>query len=402
MTDGGDEPPRRPTRKLDEGWDQSPALEGEWEKRPAEVAGTIEGRPAQTIETPAIADEPAPPPPAPNVVVDVPTQPTGPSGLAYPAYQPPPPPADEPLLPSSYSENELRAAVGATPRSDVTPLPRRHTELDDDDDDEPRAAGGNRKSVLVIATSLIVGLAITGLVILGRVNSDRYVLTCEADRAIAEQGRAFPPWGTHALGGEQWKPIKLTPEADCKRQEPESQIALEGVFLTMLIDRATALLANRTGAPDPDAPKIDEAEAMLKQALLLARVPEGAPADVANDRHDRKGQIERLLGDVTYWRASAKLHDAATALGDAAKQFDAAAAQRPQHASDAASRAAYARKLLDELGGTQAPVAAQPVTPNERPTAPVGTALPVEPAPAPAEPPPPAPDAGVPSGGVLL
>lgn len=138
---------------------------------------------------------------------------------------------------------------------------------------------------------------------------------------------------------------------------------------------------------------------MLDQALLHARSP---------DRREQRRDVERLLGDVGYWRASAKLRDASTALTDAAKQFDAAAAQRPRHVSDASAWATYVRKLVEELrAGPNGALTAFPPTPTPIPArepAPAGVALPVEPpaAGSASEPPPAPPDAGLPTGGVLL
>src|SRR5262249_12081465 len=141
---------------------------------------------------------------------------------------------------------------------------------------------------------------------------------------------------------------------------------------------------------------LDVISAQLEQALLLARAPE---------RRDQRKEIERLIGDVHYWRAAARVRDATATLLDASKQFDGAAAERPRHQSDAAAWATYLRKLTDDLhaGPTGAAPTAAPVQPPaEHPPAPTGVALPVEPpheepsakvAPA---------DAAVPSGGVLL
>src|SRR5262249_40556949 len=134
---------------------------------PAQTADPTLGAPARAwLDIPTAPTAPS----AAPAWSDVPTGPTpdAPSGLAYPAYTPPPPP-DEPLLPASYNENELRAAVGATPRADIAPKRRAPTD-DDDDDLEPQR--GNRKTVLVGATTLIIGLSIAGIVLLGRVNSD--------------------------------------------------------------------------------------------------------------------------------------------------------------------------------------------------------------------------------------
>jgi hypothetical protein len=321
---------------------------------------------------------------------------------------------DEPLLPATYHENDLRSVVGASP------IDRKHDRKHDDDaSPSPR----NRKTIVVSVLGIVAGLVIAGLVFLGHANRDRYLLACEAARVVPEQGRAFPPWGTHALEGEAWKPLKITPETRCQPHETDDPLALERLYLAMILDQVTGLLTAR------EVTKLDEAEALLTQALLLTRPPEQEPEKLANERNEHHKEIERMRGDVTYWRAAARLRDAATALADAAKQFDSAAAQHPRHVSDASAWAAYARRLAQELHAgpaeaapstptTSPPVSAAPPTvpptppaisppvpPIERPTVPAGVALPVEPATGSAGEPPPAPgppDAGVPTGGVLL
>jgi hypothetical protein len=301
------------------------------------------------------------------------------------------PEADDPLSKESI-DNELRAAVGAKPK----PEPRKRrppTDLDDEDDgDKPPRS---RLLILVAVVTVVLGLGIAALVLFGRMNKERFVIACQPDEVVAQQGRGFPPWGTRALPDDsKWKPIKIPPEAECRERETEDEEELSSWYLAMLVDRASALLTAR------EVTKIDDAAGMLEQALLHARAPE---------RRDQRKDIERLQGDVGYWRASAKLREAATALTDAAKQFDTAAAQRPRHVSDASAWATYVRKLVDDLRAGPSGVKAvfPPVPPPpDHPVAPPGTALPVEPDrgsgsdgnAAPVAP----PDAGVPTGGVLL
>ena len=323
--------------------------------------------------------------------------------------------ADPPLLPAKYDENDLRAAVGATPLAEATPASRkrRASLIDPEDDDEPRPPR-NRKTLAILALGIAGGLGIIALVILGRLNSDRYLLACEPERAVPEQGRGFPPWGSHALDGDAWKPLKITPETRCQPHETDEPQTLARVYLAMILDQATALLSAR------EVTRVDDAEALLKQALLLTRPPEHESEALATERTEHHKEVERMLGDVTYWRASAKLRDASAALADAARQFEAAAAQHPRHVSDASAWATYTRKLAGDLtagpGGAAlsgspgasapaspaaAPTAAAPLT-GEHPTIPAGIALPVEPARPTAAPVAPPPDAGVPTGGVLL
>jgi hypothetical protein len=315
-------------------------------------------------------------------------------------------------------DDELRDAIGATPLTESKKhKQKRPPTLDDagdpDDPDDPDAdktpkkLAGRRRTALVIAVTTFVGLAVGALVLLGYINGSQYAISCEPEQIIAQKGRAFPPWGMRTLGGELWKPIKIPADAECRARETENENELAGWYLDQLVDRASTLLTAR------EVTKADDAAAMLEQALLHARAPE---------RRDQRKEIERLLGDVGYWRASAKLRDAASALTDAAKQFDTAASQRPRHVSDASAWATHARKIADQLRAGPAdakaaagsPTSSSAAGPPDRPAAPTGVALPVEPeqpgtgsnagtgsgnSTTPTAAP---PDAGVPTGGVLL
>lgn len=326
-------------------------------------------RPQSTVE-PAAADEPS------VVVGEI-------------AAADPPPSVDDAILPATLDDNALRDAVGAPPAR-----PGR-TEREPIDDGLPQPAG--RKTIVIGALAIIAGLAIAAFVFLGRANAQRYLITCSAEHVSAEQGRAFPPWGSHPLAGSEWKAIALPPNAECKPRETEDVAELEGWYLELLVDRASTTLTARdlldtmqAGMPNP----LDIVAAQLNQALLLSRAPE---------RRDRRKDVERLLGDVQYWRASLRLREAAATLADAGRQFEAAAAQRPRHVTDAGEWATFLQKVVDDLhagpGGVPAAPGAVPAVP-EGPSAPVGTALPVEPDEE-AEPALP-PDAGLPTGGVLL
>jgi hypothetical protein len=358
-------------------------------------------------------------------------------------------PVDDPRLPeipAAYDVNELRAAVGASPLPASTAGKARDASSDADDDSDPGEPRRRRSSrtVAVSALAIITAIGVAAVAVVGVLNSDRYLLACEAERAVPEQGRGFPPWGARAMSGEQWRPLKIAAQTRCQTQETDDVLVLERAYLAMVLDQASALLTAR------EVTRFDEAEGLLKQALLLTRPPQHEPEPLARQRAEHHQDVERLLGDVTYWRAAAKLRDAATALGDAARQFDAAVTQHPRHVSDAAAWAAYARKLAQELhagpaGATSpavsptTPASASPPSPApatasasppspapstatppsaaspspspspaappvtaEHPDVPVGVALPVEPErtnPSPAAPP---PDAGPPTGGVLL
>lgn len=402
--------------------------------RPASDAGWDDERPAKPSAAAADAATSTKPPPsepaaAAPASASSPAAPAAPASASSPAAAaqtalataadtartepsiPVAQPADEPVLPAAYDENALRAAVGATPLAGAATASARHRRSPHvDDDDEPAAPRG-RKALAAAVVVLLGGIVVVAGIVAGRVNSDRYLLACEAERAVPQQGREFPPWGTRGLDGEAWKPLKITAATRCQPHAVDDQVALERLYLAMLLDQASALVTAS------DAAQLDDADALLKQALLLTRPPETEPANLAKQRGERHAEVERLLGDVTYGRAAARLRDAATALGEAAKQFDSAAAQRPRHATDAAAWASYARRLADQLragpsAATAPPVGDKPLAlPAEappRPDVPVGTALPVEPGRpgAPSKPPgdePAAPsDPRVPSGGVLL
>jgi hypothetical protein len=310
--------------------------------------------------------------------------------------------AMEPLPPTlAAATTDLREAVGARPERRArprTPLPV--SDGRDDDDDDDLDGGGKRRSrkmILVSVTSLVVGLGVAALIFLGRANSSYYYVSCETDRIVAQQGRFFPPWGESTLGGKQWQAIKIPPEAECIPLETEDETQLSDQFRTALVKRASVLLTAK------EVTKTDEANALLEQALLHAR-------SNTDSARNAKAEIQRLLGDVVYWRASLKMRDASKALLEAAKQFDAAAQQRPRHVTDASAWAEYVRKVVGELeaGPDGLPQAAFPPTPppssEPRPPAPPGVALPVEPENGSASEPPPAtpPDAAMPTGGVLL
>jgi hypothetical protein len=328
---------------------------------------------------------------------------------------------DDPSLPETpakYDENELRSAVGASPLVSTDKLDG----ADDAEDNaeaerEPRRRRSPRTvAFAALAIAGVLGTAV--FVLLGHVNSDRYVLACEAERAVPEQGRGFPPWGTRPLAGETWRPLPIAAETRCRPLETDELLVLQRAYLAMVLDQATALLTAR------EVTKVDGAEALLKQALLLTRPPEREPEAAAKQRAEQHQEVERLLGDVAYWRAAAKVRDAAAALGDAAKQFDAAVAQHPRHVSDAAAWAAHVRKLAQDIhagpasgatsptppigaappaGSTASPAAAPSTSGSaaERPAAPPGVALPVEPDKAHAAPAA-QPSPTAPTGGVLL
>jgi hypothetical protein len=314
--------------------------------------------------------------------------------------------AEEPLLPPELAaDGALNDAVGAPSaraRRRARTQPRRDG---DDGDDDGLAPPRNRRTMIIATLSIVVGLGIATLVFLGRANAQRYVLTCDSAHAVPEQGRGFPPWGSRPLHGPEWTPIALPANAECQPRETDDVNELGKWYLELLLDRANVTLTARdlldSVGSQATANPLDLVAAQLDQALLLARDP---------DRRDQRRDITRLQGDVAYWRAAARLRDASTVLVDAAKQFDTANQQHPRHATDAAAWSSFLHHLADELHA--GPNGVAPIAPATATNAavtgttpvPVGTALPVEPdsGSAGSAVPPPTPDAGIPSGGVLL
>jgi hypothetical protein len=250
---------------------------------------------------------------------------------------------------------------------------------------------GRRRTMVMLALAIALGVMITAFVILGRLNKDRYFLACTASEIRAEQGRGFPPWGSAPLAGAEWKPIAIPPDAECHEHEVDDLAALTTDYLAALVEQAQLRLTAKT------VTEVDLAAAQLEQALLLSREP---------SRRDHRSEIGRLLGDVEYWRATARLRSAIETLGQAATQFDAAADRRPHHVGDSAAWAEHARRAAATLGAGPGGLQDSPPAPGEptRIPPPMGVALPVEtPDAAPAQPTSAAPiDAGLLAGGVLL
>jgi hypothetical protein len=321
-------------------------------------------------------------PPERSTLVDEPEAPE----LTYePAAAPPP----------AASEDDLREAVGV-PRREKARAPSeddrdRDRDLADPTPLSPEQQARRRKLFLTLGLSLIASLVIIAFVFLGRANSNRLVFACSADQITAEEGRGFPPWGTRELDGPAWAPIAIPPQAECQTRETDDANELEGWYLDALIDQAAAKLSAR------EVTAVDDAEKQLQQALLLAR---------PQDRRDERHRVERLLGDVVYWRAAAKVKAATDALAEAGKLYAQAAASRPVHVTDAAAWADYAKHLAEQLQlGPESLRAAPPLAaplPDVRVPAPPGVALPVESPDAATGAPLTPVDAGVPSGGVLL
>ena len=277
-----------------------------------------------------------------------------------------------------------------------TPAPGPGDDAETDGEGKPP-----RRLWAYLALTFVLGGGVAALVFLGRANAGHYYFSCQADRVVAARGRSFPPWGTTNLGGAAWKAIKIPPSAECVSAETEDRFELETRFIDALVEQATARLAIHATA------EVDEAEQQLNQALLLSRAPE---------RRDRRKDVERLLGDVVYWRAAAQVESSIQDLERAARTFDDATARRPRHASDGATWAEHVRAVIEELRRgpaamrqTSAAEGAPPFGPppgapvresdGGAEVAPPGVLLPLD---LDAGTPPKPADAALPTGGVLL
>lgn len=255
-----------------------------------------------------------------------------------------------------------------------------------------------------------IGVVLIGILIaLGWFNARDYYLVCATDEIRAERGRGFPPWGTTTMSGDAWKAIDIPDNTECIEYRTDDVAELEGYFLEALLGQANARLASA----EPE--NIDVAEEQLKQAFLLTRTPE---------RRDERKEVERLVGDVEYWRAAAQVKAAVSELRKAGEQFEGAAKRLPRHQTDSTAWADYTRHMSEELlrgppslrpeDSTASQPGDTPPFKGTGPDSPVrmldagvpaeppvdaqpGTMLPpvTDAAPAP-------PDAGLPRGGVLL
>ena len=321
----------------------------------------------------AVTSDPAPPSEPATIVTAAPEAATSSTPVATTAIATTTD-GDTALPDVPVSDRELRTALGVSSTAVVSTRPAsasaaasassgKRAGADEDLDDDRVADqldGGRRRlrrfALLAAAVLLVLGVATFAL--LGRSNGQRFVLVCGTDRVTPMQGRSFPPWGESSLAGLQWKPVAIPPAAECRDREASSEQELSSWYLTLLVEQATARLTARK------VTEIDLAAAQLGQALLLARAP---------DRRAERRDIDRLLGDVEYWRAVDKLRAASSALDAAAKQFEEAALKQPKHVTDAAARAAQLRRLLEELAGRISLPPGAPATPGLATESPVAS-----------------------------
>jgi hypothetical protein len=342
----------------------------------------------------------APPPPVGQAVdpAPEPADPLPPSALADDPLEPMPDYAAE----ANRWREELTSAVDG---SKAKPAPTAATTRKHIAPPRPARRLSARNTRFAIGGG--IGVVLIGVIVaLGWFNSRDYYLVCATEKIGAERGRKFPPWGTSDMSGATWTPIKIPRNTECTEYQTSDVTELEAHFLDSLLAQANAMLASAEPA------NIELAEAQLKQAFLLTRTPE---------RRDKRKEVERLVGDVEYWRAAAQVRAAVAELGKAGEQFEGAAKRLPRHQTDSSAWAEYTRHVSEELlRGPPSLRPAQPATiepgatppfKGTGPDSPVhipdagvppvdaqpGTMLPpiTDAAPGPT-------DAGLPKGGVLL
>ncbi len=244
-----------------------------------------------------------------------------------------------------------------------------------DDDPEQPGQPRSRRPVVLAAAATLVAIALALAVVLGHFNAQRLAIHCEPDRIVATSGRSFPPWGESTLDAPEFAAIAIPKDTECTARTTTNRTELEDWYLTALMEQATARLTTRAVAD------VELASKQLEQALLLTRVA---------TRRDARKEVDRLVGDVEYWRAAARLKASSDALLEAATQFDAAAKKRPRHATDAAEWAVHVRRLVELLrAGPNGVTSLSPSTsgfglaPIETPTSPpvpaTGSAVPIAP-----------------------
>ena len=251
---------------------------------------------------------------------------------------------------------------------------------------EPPRRSRRRVFLAVALIVLAIGLGVGG--VLSYFNHQRLYLACGDQDVRAERGRWFL-WGRAPLEGERWKSFELP--GVCDSREVDSMSELESAFLELLVTRASALLAAEN--PDPET-----TEGLLEQGLSLARAPEHKP---------QRAELERLRGDVEYWRGRAEITGAIERLKSARQHYDEAVKIGPRHAGDADRWVSFIDRLLERVGAGPGGTIKEdeveaPGIDRDEPT--VDAAPPATPVVIPDAGPDrgPEPDAGVPRGGVLL
>lgn len=266
----------------------------------------------------------------------------------------------------------------------------------------PRPPILSRRGWFFLVAFLIVAALLTAGGITSHLNSQRRYLVCGDDDVRAERGRWFP-WGQTRLEGDRWKPFEL--RGACESREVDSESELEAAFLELLINRLNTTLAAedlaellaRSPESAEGATDLEKVEVLIDQGMALARAPE---------HKAQRTELERLRGDVEYWRGRAALQRAVERLEAARGHLEEAYEIGPRHAGDAGDWSAFIERLIERAKG--GPGEEEPPRPTSgdagAPRPAIDAAPPAVPIVIPDAGPPPAtePDAGVPPGGVLL
>ncbi len=260
------------------------------------------------------------------------------------------PESTSPSMVSSPSPSPTTATLAPTPTSTPTSTSTVTS----------RRRGGDRESLgnVISGKKMLLVFGIGAFFLLGAVsvvlswmNSKGFYFVCQAKQIVAERGR-WLPWGRAPMDGEEWKPIAKPPEARCTDRRFDTQRELAEALATALLSRANATLAAATESPITTE-QLTATDAQLVQALLLLS---------GSEQSDQRKEIERLQGDVEYWRGAAAVREALAAMDKASEKFEAAASHAPRHAGDAQTWANHVRALAEEL--RQGPRALRPEAPS--------------------------------------
>jgi hypothetical protein len=256
----------------------------------------------------------------------------------------------------------------------------------------------SRRGWLMAIAAALATVAIGTGAVLAWLNSRHFYLECGDDEIRASRGRSWP-WGRTTMEGARWKPVPVAGRIECQSARFASEAALEAAFLEAVHARADALLARDELG---DAAQIETAANLIEQGLVLSRSPE---------HRDARKELERLRGDVEYWRATSEVQSALAAIEAARARFADAAGHAPRHVRDADRWAGFLEQLLKRGRSGPGAFAAERARPEaasdlapaggDGETAPRATAPDELPDPD-AEPAKPAAPAPIPRGGVLL
>ena len=310
----------------------------------------------------------------------------------------------EPFVPASSSSGSPAKPKPATSAGTIEPkvqvsadapasaaTPRSYDEGPDTDHGPPRRRFWGLPAwgwLLVIATGCGVLLLTCDLR-----NRNRYLLFCSAHKVSLRKGRTLPlPFGEVTIGGPEFRPIEIPPEADCHTRVYFSEEEAERAFLHKLLEQV------RTALDNPGTANLTRARQQVEQALLLTR-----------KHRRRRKETQRMLAELLYREGRSGLARVENELRKALALFQRVQkldAERWEDLDDWITHLEDLLRTVSPSPGGSVPRAVTPLpsTGARRPLVPPsakGLPLPLSP---PASAPSTSPDAGLPStgGGILM